>query len=171
MKMENRSLLPEAMVRSRSSWRRPVLWLLILAIAAGIGYVVFKPAGPQRGPAARRAFDPNRPTSVVAAPATVGDVNVYLNGLGTVTPLRTVTVRSRVDGELIRVLFTEGQVAKAGDLLAEIDSRQYRAQLEQAQGQLARDQALLDNARIDLDRYKKLLAQDSIAEQQLATQA
>ena len=172
MKMEDRSLMPEAVVRSRSAWLRRWPWLLVIAIVAGVTYVVLKPAGDaQRSAGGGRGFDPNRPTSVVAAPATVGDVNVYLSGLGTVTPLKTVTVRSRVDGELIRVLFTEGQVVKAGDLLAEIDPRQYRAQLEQVQGQLARDQALLDNARIDLDRYKKLLAQDSIAEQQLATQA
>src|SRR3974390_116460 len=173
MKMENRSFMPEAMVRSRSLWRRPWLWLLVLAIAAGAAYVVFKPgsdAQSQRAGAARRGIDPNRPTSVVASPATSGDVNVYLNGLGTVTPLKTVTVRSRVDGELIRVLFNEGQVVKAGDLLAQIDPRQYQAQLEQMQGQLARDQALLDNARIDLERYRKLLSQDSIPEQQVATQ-
>jgi multidrug efflux system membrane fusion protein len=172
MKMENRSLMPEAMVRTRSLWRRPWLWVVLVAVAAGAAYVVFKPAGDaQRAAAGRRGFDPNRPTSVVAAPASVGDVSVYLNGLGTVTALRTVTVRSRVDGELIRVLFTEGQVVKAGDLLAQIDPRQYQAQLEQMQGQLARDEALLDNARVDLERYRKLLAQDSIAEQQLATQA
>jgi multidrug efflux system membrane fusion protein len=171
MKMEDRSLLPEAVVRSRSAWRRPWLWLLVLAIAAGAGYLVFKPAGDaQQTAGGRRGIDPNRPTAVVAAPATTGDVNVYLNGLGTVTPLKTVTVRSRVDGELIRVLFSEGQAVKAGDLLAEIDPRQYQAQLEQMQGQLARDQALLDNARIDLERYRKLLSQDSIPEQQLATQ-
>ena len=172
MKMENRSLMPEAMVRSRSLWQRAWLWVVLVVVAAGAAYVVFKPAGnAQQTAAGRRGFDPNRPTSVMAAPATVGDVNVYLNGLGTVTALRTVTVRSRVDGELIRVLFTEGQVVKAGDLLAQIDPRQYQAQLEQMQGQLARDQALLDNARVDLERYRKLLAQDSIAEQQLATQA
>jgi multidrug efflux system membrane fusion protein len=172
MKMEDRSLLPEAMVRSRSLWRRPWLWLALIAIAAGAAYVFYKPAGDAQAQRAgnRRGIDPNRPTSVVAAPATVGDVNVYLSGLGTAIPLRTVTVRSRVDGELIRVLFNEGQVVKAGDLLAEIDPRQYQAQLEQMQGQLARDQALLDNARIDLERYRKLLAQDSIPEQQLATQ-
>ncbi|HTQ75527.1 MAG TPA: MdtA/MuxA family multidrug efflux RND transporter periplasmic adaptor subunit [Burkholderiales bacterium] len=173
MKMENRSLMPEAMVRGRSLWRRPWLWPLVLAIAAGAAYFVLKPAGDaqsQRAGAGRRGIDPNRPTSVVASPATSGDVNVYLNGLGTVTPLRTVTIRSRVDGELIRVLFNEGQVVKAGDLLAQIDPRPYQAQLEQMQGQLARDQALLDNARIDLDRYRKLLSQDSISEQQVATQ-
>src|SRR5499427_10898262 len=134
MKMEDRSLMPEAVVRSRSAWLRRWPWLLVIAIVAGVAYVAFKPAGDaQRNAGGGRGFDPNRPTSGVAAPATLGDVNVYLSGLGTVTPLKTVTVRSRVDGELIRVLFTEGQVVKAGDLLAEIDPRQYRAQLEQAQ--------------------------------------
>ena len=174
MKMENRSLMPEAMVRSRSLWRRPWLWLALVVVAAGAAYFVFKPAGEgqaQQAGSGRRGFDPNRPTSVLASPASAGDVNVYLNGLGTVTALKTVTIRSRVDGELIRVLFNEGQVVKAGDLLAQIDPRQYQAQLEQMQGQLARDQALLDNARIDLERYRKLLAQDSVAEQQVATQA
>ena len=171
MKMESRSLMPEAMARARSVWRRPWLWLALLVLVAGAAYVFFRPAGDaQERAGGRRGLDPNRPTSVVAAPATTGDANVYLSGLGTVTPLKMVTVRSRVDGELVRVLFTEGQIVKAGELLAEIDPRPYQAQLQQAQGQLARDQALLDNARIDLERYRKLLEQDSIPEQQLATQ-
>ena len=126
--------------------------------------------GSTKGGAGKGGFDPNRATPVAAVPARKGDISVTLSGLGTVTPLRTVTVRSRADGELTRVLFNEGQLVKAGELLAEIDPRAYQVQLAQAEGQLARDQALLANARIDLERYRTLFAQDSIAKQQVDTQ-
>lgn len=122
--------------------------------------------------AGKKGFDPaNMRQPVTAAPVRTQNLPVYLNALGTVTPVRTVTVRSRVDGELLRVNFNEGQMVKQGDLLAEVDARPFQVQLMQAEGQMAKDQALLANARVDLERYKTLFAQDSIARQQLDTQA
>jgi membrane fusion protein, multidrug efflux system len=107
---------------------------------------------------------------VVAAPARSRDMGVYITGLGSVTPLNTVTIHTRVDGQLLSVRFEEGQLVKSGDLLAEIDPRPFEAQLTQYLGQLARDQALLDNAHLDLERYQTLSAQDAIPKQQLDTQ-
>jgi len=116
------------------------------------------------------AAQPSRPIPVVVAPVRTGDLNVYLTALGTITPLNTVTVKSRVDGELMRTHFTEGQVVHAGDLLAEIDPRPFQAQLTQAEGQLAREQANLANARLDLERYERLAKEEMIARQQFDTQ-
>lgn len=110
------------------------------------------------------------PISVAAAPAKRVDFNIYITGLGTVTPLNTVTIRTRVDGQLLEVLFREGQVVERNALLARIDPRPFQAQLLQAEGALARDRQLLANARVDLERYRTLWAQDSIPKQQLDTQ-
>jgi multidrug efflux system membrane fusion protein len=107
---------------------------------------------------------------VTLATIATGEVRVTVPALGTVVPRNLVTVRSRVDGPLLAVKFVEGQPVKAGEVLALIDPEPFRAALEQARGQLARDQALLKNARIDLERYRGLLAQDSIARQQVDTQ-
>jgi len=110
-----------------------------------------------------------QPVSV--ATATTGDMPIVITALGTVTPLATVTVRTQLSGTLQAVYFKEGQMVKKGDVLAQIDPRPYEISLRNAQGQLARDQALLATARLDLQRYKTLLAQDSIARQQVDTQA
>jgi multidrug efflux system membrane fusion protein len=106
----------------------------------------------------------------VVAKAQTGSIGVYVTGLGAITPLATVTIKSRVDGQLMEVHFQEGDLVHQGDPLIEIDPRPYQAVLTQAQGQLARDEALLANARVDVTRYTTLLAQDAIPEQQLATQ-
>ncbi len=125
------------------------------------------PGGPGGG---RFGADPNRVQPVTAVAAKAGDINIVQSGLGTVTALKTVTVKARVDGQLQSVLFREGQMAKEGEVLAEIDPKPIQAQLTQVEGQMARDQAQLTNARLDLERYRTLLAQDSIAKQQLDAQ-
>ncbi len=108
---------------------------------------------------------------VVTATAQRADMDLYLTGLGTVTAYNVVTIRSRADGELIKVAFSEGQTVREGQLLAEIDPRQYQVQLAQAQGQLARDQALLKSARLDLERYTNLLKSKTVTQQQVEQQA
>jgi len=107
---------------------------------------------------------------VVVAQARAGHVPIKLEGLGTVTAFYTVAVKSRVDGQMVKINFQEGQLVKEGQVLAEIDPRPFQVQLEQAEGAMAHDMAILNNAKLDLARYETLLAQDAIPKQQLDTQ-
>src|SRR3984885_12854540 len=157
------------------------IWLLVLLVLAGIGYwqwpklKTFLPSdsatgqGTAKGGRGRGGAGAGT-SQVVAARATKGNIKVFVTGLGAVTPIYTVTVNSRVTGQLMKVQFKEGQIVHQGDLLVEIDPRPYEVQLEQAEGQLIHDEALLKNANLDLDRYKTLMKQDAIPQQQLDTQ-
>jgi membrane fusion protein, multidrug efflux system len=144
--------------------RRTALSLLALTI---IGAVVFRTSKPDAAPA--RTAAPFA-TPVAVATASRADIPVRLTALGSVTAFNTVTVRPRVDGQLMHVIFREGQFVRQGDVLAQIDPRPFQVQLEQAEGQLARDQAQLANARVDLARYQTLWSQDSIARQNVDAQ-
>jgi multidrug efflux system membrane fusion protein len=148
-----------------------VVWAVVAVVLVAGGYYLFthKPTLT----AEQHGFRGGRGAAgtVGVSQVTSGDVQVMLTELGTMTPAATATVHSRVDGQLMKLNFRDGQMVKQGDVLAELDARPYQAQLLQAQGQLTRDQALLANARIDLDRFQILFAQDSIAKQQLDAQA
>lgn len=145
-----------------------LLFMLLLAVMGAL-YLFIDRAPPDAG--AMQAQPPGqRAVPVLTERAVAADLAVSLSGLGTVTPLRTVTVRSQVSGQLLRVAFQEGETVKEGQLLAEIDPRPFEIQLMQAQGQLRRDEALLKNAQADLKRYQILGARRSIAEQQVVTQ-
>src|SRR5580704_16107299 len=157
------------------------LWLIVLAIVVGAGVWYFKskgsteaqgPAGAPQGAKGGRPGQgmPVQAVPVVVATAQRGDLPVYFNGLGTVTAFNTVTVRSRVDGQIVKINFTEGQFVKEGDALIEIDPRPYQVQLEQAEGQLAKDQAQLKDVQVDYERYQLLFKEGVIPKQQLDTQ-
>ncbi|MDR3641925.1 MAG: MdtA/MuxA family multidrug efflux RND transporter periplasmic adaptor subunit [Humidesulfovibrio sp.] len=151
---------------SRRKTKRLFLLLAAICLATAVGAYWYKAASTAK----QSANSKNRPQPVVVAEAKAKDVEVFLSSLGTVTPLNTVTVKSRVDGQLMQVLFREGQMVKAGDLLLVIDPRPFQVQLAQAEGQLRRDTALLENTRADLKRYAELMAQGAIARQQYDTQ-
>jgi len=168
-----------ATVSSKSRWW---LWALALGVVAlgGWYYRNSKSASEAADPSAPAAAGKGRGAgfsaanmvvSVVVASAQRGDLPVYFNGLGTVTAFNTVTVRSRVDGQLISVAFKEGQFVHEGDLLAQIDPRPFQVQLEQATGQLAKDQAQRKDAEVNFERYKLLFKEGVIPQQQLDTQA
>lgn len=166
---------------SRWSRRRIVGLALLLLVVAGVAWLALRPSakpGGAGGPGGRPGGRPsmaaamaNMAVPVRVATAVQQDIDIFLRSLGTVTAYNTVTVRSRVSGELVEVAFQEGQQVKAGDLLAQVDPRAYQVALDQARGTQMQNQAQLENARRDLQRYQALFKQDSIAKQQVDTQA
>lgn len=149
------------------------LWIILgLVWAAGSAIVWYFaiPAEKSAQHAHERRGSSGRPVPVQAVPVRSGDIEVVINGLGTVVARNTTVVRARVDGQLVRIAFREGQMVKAGELLAEIDRRPFQVQLDQASGQLVRDKALLANAHLNVERYQDLLAKDFIAKQQVDAQ-
>jgi len=150
------------------------LWLLMLCLVGAGAYYFLAPHFRQaqvKGGKAGSQKGGSRAVPVVVASARKGDMKIYLDGLGSVTAFNTVTIRTRVDGQIDKVAFKEGQIVHQGDLLVEIDPRPFQVQLESGQGQMAKDVALLNNAKVDLERYRVLLAQDAVPKQQLDTQA
>ena len=154
-------------VRQSRTGRRLGLLLSLALLGAGIGIAIWW--HPWGGQPPRQSGE--TPQAVRTAPVVTGDLPLLLSGLGTVTPLATVTVRTQINGQLQSVGFTEGQIVKQGDFLAQIDPRPYQVALEQAKGTLAHDQGLLAQAKANLARYQQLNRQDSIARQQVDDQA
>ena len=165
----------------------PRLWLVVVAVLGCCGFFFLQGHGQQQGSGqssgqsgqsdqssgrggGRRGGGPEMPVPIAVASATTGDIGVYVNALGYVTPLYMVTLRSRVDGQLMAIHYREGQMVKEGDVLAELDPRPFQAALTQAEGQYQRDKALLDEAYIDLNRYKEAFARNAIPKQQLDVQ-
>jgi multidrug efflux system membrane fusion protein len=152
--------------------RKKHRWILWVSVIVGVLLIVL--IASRMIEAHRKAEEAKKqkaaPIPVSVATAKKGDLGVHLDALGVVTPLQTVTVHSRVEGELKEIHFTEGQLVKQGDLLAVIDPAPFEAALTQSAGQLARDQAQLENARIDLTRYENAFKERAISEQQVATQ-
>jgi multidrug efflux system membrane fusion protein len=173
-----------ALGRLWSLVRRRKIAVIVLALALGLTFLVvshiihppeqrFNGRFRGGGGGFRRNGNNNNPDQAVAvstATVSMGDIQIRIPALGTITPLATVTVRSQISGQLQKIAFKEGQLVKQGEFLAQIDPRPYEASLAQAQGTLRKDQSLLADARLDLKRFEELIKEDSVAQQQLDTQ-
>src|SRR6202045_2949921 len=157
---------PSQIPKPRPRRRLVLTFILVLLIVAGVVWWTRHEGAPQQAGAGRNGA----PMSIVPATVGKGDIGINLNALGTVTSLATVTIRTQISGYLMKVDFEEGQDVKKGDVLAEIDPRPFEAALAQAKGQLARDEALLKGAQVDLTRYQGLATQNAVPRQTLDTQ-
>src|ERR1051325_2540712 len=150
------------------------VWLLVAPAVAALAWYLHVPApaggGTAGGQKGFKGKGGGGDIPVAVGKAHRGNLPVYLDGLGWVTAFYTVSVRTRVDGQLMNVAVKEGDFVKEGQVIAQVDPRPFQVMLEQAQGQMARDQAMLANARTDLQRYQTLIEQDAIPKQQLDTQ-
>ena len=160
---------PPALNRGSKGKGRKWILIVLLLLGGVIGFFIFKYLAKGKV-ATDKSPPPQVGVSISSAVAEKGSIGVYINALGTVTPLSTVTVLSRVDGQLMSVNYREGQMVHKGDVLVEIDPRPFQALLTQAEGQLERDKALLENAYIDLKRFQQAYSKNAIPKQQLDTQ-
>ena len=170
LKQKEVETLPQRPSDSRDGKEsRTWVWVLVVVLLIGAGGYYYMRQSKQRSSTTQADAAP-RLVPVSTAAARKGDIGVYINALGAVTPVYTDTITSRVQGEIVNVYYKEGQLVHKGDPLLDIDPRPYQAQLTQTEGQLAHDQALLNEAKIDLSRYQSAYTQNAIAKQQVDDQ-
>jgi membrane fusion protein, multidrug efflux system len=167
---DHRTVPAPITTKPRSGKTRFVVGLIVVIGLILLGYLIYRWASPAAPPSGGRFQQGGGAQSVGVATVGRGDIRVILNALGTVTPIATITVVTQIDGQVMSVPFTEGQIVNKGDTLVQIDDRPYRLLQEQYEGQLARDQGVLAQAQVDLTRYQKLAEQNSIARQQYEDQ-
>jgi multidrug efflux system membrane fusion protein len=162
-----REAAPEYIGQSRShAW----IWIVVILVLGIGGLVYYRKQQAAEAAAKTKAALANRSVPITTASVSTGPIGIYINALGTVTSVYTATITTRVDGQIVSVNYVEGQMVHKGDLLVQIDPRPYQAALTQAEGTLAHDEALLNEARIDLDRYQLAFNRNAIAKQQLDDQ-